>query len=59
MQARQAIKEIRCTCGKMLAKVSVPSDSGFIEIKCQRCQKVNKFRIGSDRVEKPLTKGVN
>lgn len=49
MQTRQAIKEIRCTCGKMLAKVSEINGSGIIEIKCSRCQKTNVFKV-SDKI---------
>lgn len=51
MQTKQGIKEIRCVCTRLLAKVECNKDLGIIEIKCSKCKKINIFRVGVDTGE--------
>lgn len=47
----QTMKELRCSCGRLLARVDNTKASGVIEIKCERCKNVKTFR-GTRLVEK-------
>lgn len=42
----QTMKELRCECGRLLARVDGVRNVGIIEIKCDRCKNVKTFRRG-------------
>lgn len=42
----QTMKELRCSCGRLLARADITGVIGIIEVKCQRCKKTRTFRKG-------------